>query len=589
MNKIFNILEKSLPFVFGFCVLLFFGLVYPHHMHYHEQFQLFLTTPDFFLEIAAKPGGISDYLGMFLTQFFLFSWAGAAITALLIMSLQWLIHTIAHKIRPARAWFALSFIPPIFYWILLCNENFLTGGIVSILVALGAWLAYFYLKNTTTRRLYVMLAIPVIYWLAGGSVFIFTFGCLAVEWLRDESSRGRIMTTGLSILIMGLCLFTAKVILPQYPFARLIYGADFFRFPKTYPSGVWVMWLFCLVVPLSHLMLPAVFKKTRNLALAGIVTLIAVAGPGAYMISINTDTAKEDIMAYDHYVRMQQWDKAIARADRKAPSSPLSVACLNLSLCKSGMMSDYMFRYYQNGPEGLIPTFARDFTLPMVTGEVYYHLGFINTAQRFAFEAMESLPNYWKSGRALKRLAETNLINGQYAVARKYLEILQHTLFYKAWANHVIPYLEDEALIGGHPEWGNLRKHRTKTDFFDSEQEKDMMLGILLQQDLTHYMAYEYLLAYCLLTKDLERFVQYFPLGSELRYERLPYSYQEALLYHWSLSHEDPFRTVPYPISEDVMRNMATYQNLYLNSSNPEEVLKKNHSGTYWYYLHFRK
>ena len=75
MNKIFNILEKSLPFVFGFCVLLFFGLVYPHHMHYHEQFQLFLTTPDFFLEIAAKPGGISDYLGMFLTQFFLFSWA----------------------------------------------------------------------------------------------------------------------------------------------------------------------------------------------------------------------------------------------------------------------------------------------------------------------------------------------------------------------------------------------------------------------------------------------------------------------------------------------------------------------------------
>ena len=171
-----------------------------------------------------------------------------------------------------------------------------------------------------------MLAIPVIYWLAGGSAFIFTFGCLAVEWLRDESSRGRIMTTGLSILIMGLCLFTAKVILPQYPFARLIYGADFFRFPKTYPSGVWVMWLFCLVVPLSHLMLPAVFKKTRNLALAVIVTLIAVAGPGAYMISINTDTAKEDIMAYDHYVRMQQWDKAIARADRKAPSSPLSVA-----------------------------------------------------------------------------------------------------------------------------------------------------------------------------------------------------------------------------------------------------------------------
>ena len=115
------------------------------------------------------------------------------------------------------------------------------------------------------------------------------------------------------------------------------------------------------------------------------------------------------------------------------------------------------------------------------------------------------------------------------------------------------------------------------------------MLGILLQQDMTHYMAYEYLLAYCLLTKDLKRFEEYFPLGMELRYARLPVSYQEALLYIWSLTHEDPFRTVPYPISEAVMQNLATYQNLYLNSSNPEEVLKKNHSGTYWYYLHFRQ
>ncbi|HBG53997.1 MAG TPA: hypothetical protein DDW70_07295, partial [Rikenellaceae bacterium] len=109
MNKFLSSLEKSLPIVFGLCVFLYFGLMYPHHLHYQEQFQLFLTTPAFFLEMAAKPGGISDYLGSFLTQFFLFSWAGAAIIALLLMSMQWLIQAIANKIRPARAWFALSF------------------------------------------------------------------------------------------------------------------------------------------------------------------------------------------------------------------------------------------------------------------------------------------------------------------------------------------------------------------------------------------------------------------------------------------------------------------------------------------------
>ena len=58
----------------------------------------------------------------------------------------------------------------------------------------------------------------------------------------------------------------------------------------------------------------------------------------------------------------------------------------------------------------------------------------INDAQRFAFEAMEAIPNFRKSGRCLKRLAETNLINGQYEVAAKYLRILSKTLFYKDWA-----------------------------------------------------------------------------------------------------------------------------------------------------------
>lgn len=331
------------------------------------------------------------------------------------------------------------------------------------------------------------------------------------------------------------------------------------------------------------------FQKKKNEAVTGLLLSLGLVILGGYMVAVNTQKSKEDVMAYDYFVRMQQWDKAIARADRESPSSPLSVACLNLSLCKSGMMSDNMFHYYQNGTEGLIPTFARDFTISMITGEIYYHLGFINTAQRFAFESMESLPNYWKSARSVKRLAETNLINGQYKVARKYLSILQNTFFYKAWANYVLSFLEDEEAINKHPEWGTLRKYRTKADFLDSEKEKDMMLGILLQQDLSHYMAYEYLLAYCLLTKDLDRFMQYFPLGMELRYQHLPVSYQEALIYIWSLSNEDPVRTVPYAVSDRVKSELVAYQNIYLNSSNPEEVLKKNHSGSYWYYLHFRK
>ena len=64
----------------------------------------------------------------------------------------------------------------------------------------------------------------------------------------------------------------------------------------------------------------------------------------------------------------------------------------------------------------------------MLTGEVYWQIGLVNTAQRFAFETMEAIPNYAKSCRAVKRLAETNLVNGEYAVARKYIPLLDRDI-----------------------------------------------------------------------------------------------------------------------------------------------------------------
>ena len=65
--------------LFGVAVVLFFGLAYPHHLHYQEQYQLFLIDCTYVWEIVKLPGGIADLLGRFCTQFFLFAWVGALI------------------------------------------------------------------------------------------------------------------------------------------------------------------------------------------------------------------------------------------------------------------------------------------------------------------------------------------------------------------------------------------------------------------------------------------------------------------------------------------------------------------------------
>ena len=71
--RIFTFHSSLFTLLFGVAVLLFFGRVYPHHLHYQEQYQLFLFDSAYVWDIVKLPGGIADLLGRFCTQFFLFA------------------------------------------------------------------------------------------------------------------------------------------------------------------------------------------------------------------------------------------------------------------------------------------------------------------------------------------------------------------------------------------------------------------------------------------------------------------------------------------------------------------------------------
>jgi hypothetical protein len=113
------------------------------------------------------------------------------------------------------------------------------------------------------------------------------------------------------------------------------------------------------------------------------------------------------------------------------------------------------------------------------------------------------------------------------------------------------------------------------------------MLGILLQQNPTNRAAYEYLMAWCLLNKDIERFLNYYPLGNSIGYQTVPRSYQEALIYIWGLRNNNP-AAIPYPISPEIMQQVNEYGRIYTSIPNAEPLLRKQFAGTWWYYLHFR-
>ncbi|MCQ2229198.1 MAG: DUF6057 family protein [Bacteroidales bacterium] len=219
------------------------------------------------------------------------------------------------------------------------------------------------------------------------------------------------------------------------------------------------------------------------------------------------------ILDYDFLVRTNRWQQIIESSEQKQPDLPLTVCATNLALGMTNQIGRRAKEFYQNGTEGLFPPFTKESFSTLTTAEVYFHLGLMNTAQRYYFEAMEASPNYSKSCRCIRRLAETNMINGQYEVARKYLHILSKTLFYKKWACRTLQLINagDWAILQ-HPLYGRLRRMRLNEDFLFSDREIDKICGRLLMHNNENVLAMQYMLFYTLLENDYNKFIQYMHL-----------------------------------------------------------------------------
>ena len=333
----------------------------------------------------------------------------------------------------------------------------------------------------------------------------------------------------------------------------------------------------CVLIPVSLYWVPS-FKKIRWVGFGEAIIVIAaflLLRPSFY------DTRKYDAMEYDYLVRCQDWDAIIAKADKKTPDLPMTVCATNLALGMKGQLGERLFDYYQNGSQGLAPSFERNFSSTMLTGEVYWHLGLVNTAQRLAFEMMEAIPDYSKSCRAVKRLAETSLVNGQYAAARKYLQLLEKTLAYRQWVRRTLPLLDNEKAINKHPVYGRMRQLRLKDDFLFDDHELSKIFGQLVMHNKQNGLALQYLLAAPLLDRDINTFMNYMVYVDNLHLGYCPRSCQEAVVFAFAQRNQRPPQGY---VSEMVMRQFNDFATIYQNGGKDAPQLGQ-YRNTAWYYF----
>ena len=459
--------------LFGVAVLLFFGLAYPHHLHYQEHYQLFLFDSTYVWDIVRLPGGVADLLGRFCTQFFLYAWVGALIIAVLLSLVQLLTLRLFSTINVQWS-YGLSYVPSFLLWLFLLDEHALLGGVWAVLLTLLAIWLLIMLPGGWTRRIAILVAIPVLYWVVG----------------------------------------------PNWN------GSHYYRFPKVFPTLLYAAWLSAIVLPLlvricqrwlnnphstfhippSTFLRPDGSKRPSAERLIPHSTFLLVAVCMGWLVWKNANFKAEKVMQYDFMACHQQWNRILETVNKEKPNNQIGVTVQNLALAMHGQLVNQLFNYNQNGIAGLLPDVQSDATSPMPTAEAFYQLGMIYVAQRTVFEAQEAILDFQKSGRCYKRLAQTNLIIGSYNVARKYLMALQKTLFYREWANETLPLLDNEEAIAKHPEYGRLRQCAYDENFFFSDHVTPEMLESLYFSNTDNRLALEYLMAYYVLTGDRENY-----------------------------------------------------------------------------------
>ena len=545
-----------LSLLFGMAVFLFWWQRYPFALSYHEQFQLFLFDSDYLATRLAEPGGIARYLSEFLVQFYNNVVFGAVIIALLLVLMQRLVWRLMDQQN--KTWYPLSFLPSLVTWYMMGDQSLLLAFPLALIMVLSvmACVKSLGMKRLSVVALCLLILVPLVYWVCGPVVLM-----LAVYLpLSGQKPILRDALLSVATVVYGvLCILLSSLIVP-YTVSQLFCGLGYYRFFESFMLLMILLQLLLVALPLCGRFLPEIKVGKAHYTLLG-VQVVALTVLMLAVVPTNYDAKTYELIEYDYLVRTQQWDAVIKKAEQQTPDLPMSVCATNLALAMKGELTTRAFDFYQRGGQGLLPPFERNYTTTLVTGEAYFQLGLVNTAQRFAFEAMEAIPNYNKSVRCVRRLAETNLINGNYEVARKYLKMLEKTMFYGKWAQRTEALLGQEQQINNHPLYGQMRKKRIKEDFLFSDRELDKICGQLLMADKDNTLALQYLLMFPVLDRDLNRFMNYMMFVSQTHPGYSPRICQEMVTFAYaSRKQQPPQGVVPETMLQQFNQFMQAYQ-----------------------------
>ncbi len=553
---------------------LFFQYAYPAHLFLKEQLQLYLFTSDYFLSYFAKPAFLACNIGDFLTQFFYLRGGGAIVLTLLLL-VEW-----GLTVQVLRRWrFGLlaplfALFPVVAEWVLHTGLLYTVASTVSVILLLVIYTLYSRIRNSWSSMLIGGLLTCLLYVLVGSVSLLFPLLVIGQD-LIDGKGRW------LYWLALILLAVTIPVVLRD---TYLLTMRQVYLYPFVSVRHLVGVGLLVAVMFLS------LFDKIRTAPMdvsafsVLSVCLLILLGTG---IAWKANFKNEQLFDLATEAYFGNWEKVYERIEQSpVENNPLATYYTNMALSRRGELPERLMEFYQPAAHGMFLSVGPEAGwLPIFfSGDVFYYLGDMNMAQHSAMLGMTFSPKH-RSSRMVKRLAEINIANEDSTAARKYLRMLDATLFHSRWAAKQELLLNETDTV---PSWLQLKRSQLPAfDRLRTASDYAASLTMLVESNPENRAALDYLLCYHLLTKNIPAFAKAYDTWYKKQAIIIPRVYAEALLIYLAGTKASEKVIQSYEIPKDRTAGFKEYTRLYGENDGAMEPLRDTYGQTYWFYYHF--
>ncbi len=607
--------RRAIPFAILPAVFfaLFYGYVWLRvdpRLVYHQQCPIFMVDSAFLKGFLHHPGGLVEYLCALLSQFYPHPWAGALVITLAAALVCLASGTFLRQMGGVRV--RVIHLVPAIPLLMLHNQydHPLTTsvGLLIALLFLNLYVCLF--LRSVILRLAIFLPLSVlVYYVTAGPYLLFVVLCSLFEFL---TKRHRVLAAFYLLSALAVPYVAARYIFEVGiidPYTHLL---PFHRDIDPSATSVALYALFPLVAIAVSLrrrpdrvaptgpdtttspVAASPLEHGHRAQLKWICQSVALLAVAAGLAFLSFDSESKTVLQVDYYARHEMWPEVLQEARRLgAPRYRLTTRWdVNRALFHTGRLPYDMFSYPQD-PAGLLSgnfeTVTQKLSRPAWAnlGEIYLELGRVAEAQFRTHEALEHLD---ERPEIVERLLLIYLVKQQSDPARIALNALSRHLLWKNLARDYRRRIEQDPFLSQDEEVQHIRCVMIEEDRL-GHVTIETMLQQLLERNKRNRMAFEYLMAYYLLTRQVGKVTLNIGRLDDFSYPGIPRYYEEAILLDTRATDDQDVSLHGRQISPDTRQRFEAFFKLHDrcggNKEAAREVLMADYGESYFFYYMF--